>query len=295
MNLKEKMILSLEQEDLSAEHKEYIRAVVNYIDNAIASRMQGDNISIGTYNNEMLEIAKQIKQGKTGDLNIDEMGEVPLYVENYIATISENGGMYKYVSQTYKKDISSGEITTRPVEEEKSTEKLSKEEMKTKLLSSLEQEDLSAEHKEYIRAVVNYIDNAIASRMQGDNISIGTYNNEMLEIAKQIKQGKTGDLNIDEMGEVPPYVENYIATISENGGMYKYVSQTYKKDISSGEIPSQSVEEESQHIIHIDESKFAQIYGKAKGRIKEVFSKIKSFLNIKSNDRNDKTNDENIK
>ena len=167
--------------------------------------------------------------------------------------------------------------------------------LKEKMILSVEQEDLSAEYKEYIRAVVNYIDNAIASRIQGDNISIGTYNDEMLEIAKQIKQGKTGNLTIDEMGEVPPYVENYIATISENGGMYKYVSQTYKKDISSGEIPSQSVEEESQHIIPIDESKFAEIYGKAKGRIKEVFSKIKSFLNIKSNDRSDKTNDENIK
>ena len=45
----------------------------------------------------------------------------------------------------------------------------------------------------------------------------------------------------------------------------------------------------------IDEAKFAQIYDKAKGIIKEVFLKIKLFLNIKSNDRNDKTNDENIK
>jgi len=45
----------------------------------------------------------------------------------------------------------------------------------------------------------------------------------------------------------------------------------------------------------VDESKFEQIYGKARGRIKEVYSKIKSFLNIKSNDRNDKSNDETIK
>ena len=72
--------------------------------------------------------------------------------------------------------------------------------------------------------------------------------------------------------------------------------------LKSGVIKKE--EKDSGRIIPIDESKFAQIYGKAKGRIKEVFSKIKlsnlfikdknikSFFNIKSKDRNDKTNDE---
>lgn len=64
-------------------------------------------------------------------------------------------------------------------------------------------------------------------------------------------------------------------------------------DIAKSKVENQERDDEG--IEPIDESKFAQIYGKAKGRIKEVFSKIKSFLNIKSNDRNDKTNDENIK
>ena len=37
----------------------------------------------------------------------------------------------------------------------------------------------------------------------------------------------------------------------------------------------------------VNESKFAQIYGKAKGRIQEVFSKIKSFIEGKSQEDND--------
>ena len=45
----------------------------------------------------------------------------------------------------------------------------------------------------------------------------------------------------------------------------------------------------------IDESKYEQIHGKVKGKIKEVFSRIKSFFNIRINDRNNKTKDENIK
>ena len=42
--------------------------------------------------------------------------------------------------------------------------------------------------------------------------------------------------------------------------------------LKSGVIKKE--EKDSGRIIPIDESKFAQIYGKAKGRIKEVFSKI---------------------
>ena len=42
----------------------------------------------------------------------------------------------------------------------------------------------------------------------------------------------------------------------------------------------------------VNESKFAQIYGKAKGRIQEVFSKIKSFIKGKSQEK--ENNDQDI-
>lgn len=42
---------------------------------------------------------------------------------------------------------------------------------------------------------------------------------------------------------------------------------------------------DSGKIMPVDESKFAQIYDKSKGRIKEVFAKIKSFIKEKSNDK----------
>lgn len=41
----------------------------------------------------------------------------------------------------------------------------------------------------------------------------------------------------------------------------------------------------------INESKFAQIYGKAKGRIQEVFSKIKSFIKGKSHEKENNNQD----
>ena len=69
-----------------------------------------------------------------------------------------------------------------------------------------------------------------------------------------------------------------------------------KEDVvRNEEMSSDEKETNLEEIMPVDESKFAEIYGKAKGRIKEVFSKIKSFLNVKSNDRSDKTNDETIK
>ena len=43
--------------------------------------------------------------------------------------------------------------------------------------------------------------------------------------------------------------------------------------------------------IVVTESKFAQIYGKARGKIKEVFSKIKSLFKQKSHDKDEHTED----
>lgn len=43
----------------------------------------------------------------------------------------------------------------------------------------------------------------------------------------------------------------------------------------------------------VDETKFAEIYGKAKGRIKEAFGKIKSFFKEKVFGKNNDTNDTN--
>ena len=48
----------------------------------------------------------------------------------------------------------------------------------------------------------------------------------------------------------------------------------------------QESEKTSEQTMPVGESKFAEIYGKAKGGIKKVFEKIKSFIKGKSNDKN---------
>jgi len=94
------------------------------------------------------------------------------------------------------------------------------------------------------------------------------------------------ELNSDEITTVEETIEKYDRFLRRDREPQKTMDIVKNEEINS------------EGIIPIEESKFAQIYDKAKGRIKEVFSKIKSFLNIRSNDGNDKTNDtndENIK
>lgn len=71
------------------------------------------------------------------------------------------------------------------------------------------------------------------------------------------------------------------------------VTHLEKTDIESVEEKSVVIEneEETKETLPINVSKFAQIYGKAKGRIQEVFSKIKSFVKEKSQEKGNDNKD----
>ena len=60
------------------------------------------------------------------------------------------------------------------------------------------------------------------------------------------------------------------------------------KELREKEETTQSTETP---VLPVTESKFAQIYGKAKGRIQEVFKKIKSFFQEKSHDKSNDDKD----
>ena len=133
--------------------------------------------------------------------------------------------------------------------------------MKEKLIKDLDNCDLSKGEKEYIIAVVKYIDSSMEP-MNQDEISFTGAMSRMLEIAIAINNCQTGVEEIDGILEVrkqnaheqighfgkmgEDFIENndfrtnssspatikYISMISNYGGLYQTVCDTYKANIS---------------------------------------------------------------
>ena len=95
--------------------------------------------------------------------------------------------------------------------------------------------------------------------------------------------------NIDEINE--KYHSLYESGKNPEEIMPLIMSQFRERNSEKERQPETTQKED---IIPIDEFKYAQVYEKAKGRIKEVFSKIKQFFNGKDK-RDEKTDDETTK
>lgn len=117
--------------------------------------------------------------------------------------------------------------------------------LKTDLLADLKNEDIPDYEIDYITSVVAYLD----KQMSVPTDEIATFSNQekkMINLVSKIKQGKTGvdiidqiqqkrkDVAIDQIGylaetidctSTQPYIINYISTIADNGGLFKYISE----------------------------------------------------------------------
>ena len=142
--MKEKLIEDLNNQDLNEIEKKYIVAVVEYIDSNMA-KINMDSIDFKTVINEMLELVYSVNNCLTGVAYIDDIVNIRkqnyydalgpnaagfiegndyrtcnknyTYVQNYIATISNFGGLFKYVCETYQSEF---------FEEKKQSKKTSK-------------------------------------------------------------------------------------------------------------------------------------------------------------------------
>lgn len=134
--------------------------------------------------------------------------------------------------------------------------------MKEKLIEDLKNQDLSEYERNYIVAVVEYIDNNMRA-FDDDSIDFSTIINRMLELVQNVNNCTTGIAYIDNIVDVRKkaayseagnlgqnassylegmdyrtgnnnyeYVQNYIATISNYGGLFKYVCETYNLELS---------------------------------------------------------------
>ena len=137
--------------------------------------------------------------------------------------------------------------------------------MKEKLIEDLRNQDLHDSEKEYIVAVVEYIDSNM-KKIEGDTINFGTAINKMLELVHSVNNCSTGINIIDDIvnsrkqrayndlgqsaadyiesadyrtsNENYGYIQNFIATISNYGGLFKYVCETYHLELLEAKLPS---------------------------------------------------------
>ena len=103
--------------------------------------------------------------------------------------------------------------------------------MKEKLLADLKNQDLEEMDRKYIVAVVEYIDSNM-QKLEGEDIDFAKANNRMLELVHSVNSCCTGIDYIDNKEyrtshEELGVIHNFIATISNYGGLYKYVCETY--------------------------------------------------------------------
>ena len=259
--LKTDLLADLKNEDIPDYEIDYITSVVAYLD----KQMSVPTDEIATFSNQekkMINLVSKIKQGKTGvdiidqiqqkrkDVAIDQIGylaetidctSTQPYIMDYISTIADNGGLFKYVSE--------GEFKIVQVNLENNRDELSmvktKKQVQADLLDDLKTEDVPDYEREYITSVVAYLD----KQMSVPTDEIATFSNQekkMINLVSKIKQGKTGvdiidqiqqkrkDVAIDQIGylaetidctSTQPYIINYISTIADNGGLFKYVSE----------------------------------------------------------------------
>ena len=109
------------------------------------------------------------------------------------------------------------------------------------------------------------------------------------DIAKFMKEYFLEDLT--QTQERAKSVKNHYSTEE----LVEILEKEWGHKIEDCRVDRPNPQTETQNEMLVDESKLGQIYSKARGRIKDVIAKIKSFFKVKSNDRNDKTNDETVK
>ena len=131
--MKEKLKLALANSDLPNFEKEYLLEVVEYIDNHM-SVLENQDINFGHVISTMLELVQSINNCKTGVSVIDNVVNLRKQnayeqvshlgdsaqdfveskdyrtstydnIQNYIAIISNYGGLYKFVSESYEPEI----------------------------------------------------------------------------------------------------------------------------------------------------------------------------------------------
>ena len=142
--------------------------------------------------------------------------------------------------------------------------------MKEKLIEDLKNQDLSDVEKKYVVAVVEYIDSNM-QKMEEDSVDFNTVINKMLDLVQHVNNCSTGidyidnivnirkamayeqignlGQNVSEFIEGRDYrtgnkdyefIQNYIATISNYGGLFKYVCGTYQLELSEEELSIKS-------------------------------------------------------
>lgn len=100
----------------------------------------------------------------------------------------------------------------------------------------------------------------------------------------------------EQVDKIHPILKEFAATVIETQKRAGYYSKSFKpvpfKFAKSEDLEGEIIIEEvgrgrkDPKMPTVDESKFAEIYGKARGNIKQVFSKIKDFFKPHSKDQN---------
>ena len=133
--------------------------------------------------------------------------------------------------------------------------------MKKKLIEDLKNQDLPEIEKKYIVAVVEYIDSNM-QKIEEDSVDFNTVINKMLDLVQHVNNCSTGIDYIDNIVNIRKamayeqignlgenvsefiegrdyrtgnkdyeFIQNYIATISNYGGLFKYVCETYQLEL----------------------------------------------------------------
>ena len=139
--------------------------------------------------------------------------------------------------------------------------------MKEQLKKQLTNADMQGYEKEYILAVVQYIDENMET-LEKEELDFTSAINKMIEVVKAINNCNTGVEIIDNITELRQqtacdqlrnfgtkgeeyiakedyrtvardnYVINYISILSNYGGLFKYVCEGYKEELNKTDKPN---------------------------------------------------------
>ncbi len=235
MNVNEKFLKSLEFEQLSYNEKKYIESAVKYLDESMSEKMKNvlEDEYFETYIREIMRIVDSIKSRSTGDSTLDSMVMLLPYTDSFIASIAENGGIYRNI---VKSDPSMRKINylLEEFSKHRNTEKsdsLSKS--RNRILQEI---NLSDEDKEYIVSAKDFIESSIDEAMENEQPRkdfIEEYTKRMIETVRRVKSKSTGVQKIDEGTISPDMADYFISILSKYGGFFDYVTSFYAKEIYS--------------------------------------------------------------
>lgn len=245
MNLSEKFLKSLDFEQLSAEEIDYIKSAVSFIDENVSKKMSesSEENYLEEYAKEVLRIVTSIKQRSTGNPTIDSMDVFLPYTDSFIASISENGGMYRKALKSYSahENEKFSAILEDYHKSKKSRSNIFPEEPKkifahnkNAILNSI---DIPEKDKAYILAAKQYLETSIESSMEDEAPKDGfveTYTQKMIDIVRNLKSKRTGIPEIDYTREDPQLSDYFISILSKYGGFYDYVTSIHSREVYQG-------------------------------------------------------------